>query len=362
MKWLVIILTLAHVMANLPSPTEIGTKVAVSAVKQYLKSKFNGQDSVVGDLMSLRGALPPDVNLEEHSGFFQGDIVLDDAYIDGLVNSMLRNAYIGYDSRWPNNTVPYEFNHKDFGKLRPQTMVGDIVLDDAYIDGLVNSMLRNAYIGYDSRWPNNTVPYEFNHKDFDEEQQDAIREGMNLISNKTCVKFRPRLPKDKVYVNITGNATGCYAHVGYYPGLIKGTRVLNYAPHPPGQGCLKNGTIVHEQLHTLGFQHMHSTYDRDKWIRVIEENIMPEALSFFAIFTSDQVSNLGVPYDIQSVLHYSPLAFSRNGSYTIEALKPYEGLMGQRDYVTESDWLRVNRHYDCPGAWDEPDKKICDLC
>ncbi|XP_069354144.1 seminal metalloprotease 1-like isoform X2 [Maniola hyperantus] len=260
--------------------------------------------------MSLRGALPPDVNLEEHSGFFQGDIVLDDAYIDGLVNSMLRNAYIGYDSRWPNNTVPYEFNHKDF----------------------------------------------------DEEQQDAIREGMNLISNKTCVKFRPRLPKDKVYVNITGNATGCYAHVGYYPGLIKGTRVLNYAPHPPGQGCLKNGTIVHEQLHTLGFQHMHSTYDRDKWIRVIEENIMPEALSFFAIFTSDQVSNLGVPYDIQSVLHYSPLAFSRNGSYTIEALKPYEGLMGQRDYVTESDWLRVNRHYDCPGAWDEPDKKICDLC
>lgn len=31
--------------------------------------------------------------------------------------------------------------------------------------------------------------------------------------------------------------------------------------------------------------------------------------------------------------------------------------MGQREYVTDSDWLRINRRYDCPGAWDEPPDK-----
>ncbi|XP_045761304.1 seminal metalloprotease 1-like [Maniola jurtina] len=302
MQVLVIILTLGLVMSILSLPLDkIGTKIAILVFKQYLKNKFNGQDSGVGNLLSLRGALPPDVNVEEHSGYFQGDIVLDDAYTDKLVNSMLRNAYIGYDSRWPNNTVPYEFNDKDF----------------------------------------------------DEEQRDAIRDGMKLIANNTCVKFRPRMPKDKVYVNITANATGCYAHVGFFPGLIKGWRVLNYAPYPPGEGCLTIGTIVHELMHILGFQHMHSTYDRDNYVRIIEENIIPGTESFFAILDSDRVSNLGVEYEIQSVLHYSPLAFSRNGNYTIEALEPYEGLMGQREYVTDSDWLRINRHYDCPGAWDE---------
>ncbi|GBP27782.1 hypothetical protein EVAR_94184_1 [Eumeta japonica] len=30
----------------------------------------------------------------------------------------------------------------------------------------------------------------------------------------------------------------------------------------------------------------------------------------------------------------------------------HEGVMGQQDYVTAHDWLRTNRHYNCPGAWD----------
>lgn len=25
--------------------------------------------------------------------------------------------------------------------------------------------------------------------------------------------------------------------------------------------------------------------------------------------------------------------------------------MGQRDHVTATDWLRLRRHYNCPGAW-----------
>lgn len=38
-------------------------------------------------------------------------------------------------------------------------------------------------------------------------------------------------------------------------------------------GCFRHGTVVHEMLHTLGFYHMQSTYDRDDFVKIIWENI-----------------------------------------------------------------------------------------
>lgn len=32
--------------------------------------------------------------------------------------------------------------------------------------------------------------------------------------------------------------------------------------------------------------------------------------------------------------------------------------MGQRVFITEKDWLRINRHYNCSGAWDEEKEEI----
>lgn len=45
-------------------------------------------------------------------------------------------------------------------------------------------------------------------------------------------------------------------------------QVLNLA-----KGCFKHGTVVHEMLHTLGFYHMQSTYDRDNFVEIVWENI-----------------------------------------------------------------------------------------
>ncbi|XP_023953078.2 seminal metalloprotease 1-like [Bicyclus anynana] len=252
-------------------------------------------------LLPIRGLIPPDINPEEYSGQFQGDIVLDEPAIDYMVNQY--------------------------------------------------AMVRSAVVVADVRWPNNTVVWQFNDNDFDEEQQAAIQEGMQLVENNTCIRFRLREPGETVYVNITGNATGCYSMVGY--GAVRGMHVLNYAPHPPGTGCLRLTTVVHELMHILGILHMHSTHDRDNYVRIVEENIAPGMLGQFFIAGAQDVSNLGVPYDYLSCMHYSSNAFSANGNVTIEALQEVNGVMGQRDYITDSDWLRINRHYDCPGAWDE---------
>ncbi|KAJ0180961.1 hypothetical protein K1T71_003046 [Dendrolimus kikuchii] len=229
---------------------------------------------------------------------------------------------------------------------------GDIVLDDFMIESMLKeyAMGRNAYTWPDTKWPNNTVVWEFGEGEFGPLQQAAILAGIADIETHTCMKFRYREPEDTVFVRLTGSSGGCYAHVGYWE--PRGVHVLNLARNYPGVGCFRHATIVHEWMHILGFLHMQSTYDRDNYVEIVEENIIPSTIHNFNIYTSDLVSNLGVEYDYVSCLHYGPYAFSINGLPTIVALQEHEGTMGQREYVTDTDWLRINRHYECAGAWD----------
>ncbi|XP_073964991.1 zinc metalloproteinase nas-4-like [Choristoneura fumiferana] len=229
---------------------------------------------------------------------------------------------------------------------------GDIVLDDFIIDGMLQEYAqgRNAYTWPNTKWPNDTVVWEFGEGEFGPLQSAAIEEGIADIERHTCIKFRYREPSDTAFVRLTGLANGCYANVGYW--ASRGVHTLNLARNTPGVGCFRHATIVHEWMHILGFLHMQSTYDRDEYVRIVEENLQAGTEHNFDIYTSDLVSNLGVEYDYVSCLHYGPFAFSNNGQATIVALQEHEGVMGQRVYITDKDWLRINRHYNCPGAWD----------
>lgn len=54
-------------------------------------------------------------------------------------------------------------------------------------------------------------------------------------------------------------------------GMVGGTQKITLTPD-----CVREkGTIIHEFLHALGFFHEHSRPDRDKYITVIPENIIP---------------------------------------------------------------------------------------
>lgn len=65
---------------------------------------------------------------------------------------------------------------------------------------------------------------------------------------------------------------------------------------------------------------MHTTHDRDKYISINKSNIIDTTEGNFKIKSRLEVSNLGYPYDYESIMHYREMAFSKNGMPTINVL------------------------------------------
>lgn len=69
--------------------------------------------------------------------------------------------------------------------------------------------------------------------------------------------------------------------------------------------CRDPGVLKHELGHTLGFYHEQTRMDRDEYITILTDNIYPGALSQFNKYDHEQTDSLGVPYDFDSIMHYS---------------------------------------------------------
>lgn len=107
---------------------------------------------------------------------------------------------------------------------------------------------------------------------------------------------------------------GCWSEVGF---LNDGEQEVNLAPDTPGVGCFRIGTVIHEFLHTLGFYHMQSATERDDYVKIAWEHIIPGLEHNFEVYPADMISNFGVDYDVLSVMHYPAYGFTRNGYATI---------------------------------------------
>ncbi|XP_058459624.1 seminal metalloprotease 1-like [Malaya genurostris] len=217
---------------------------------------------------------------------------------------------------------------------------GDMILTDNQYSEVTR---KNGLIVEKYRWPMNTVFYEIEEEWFDLEQINYIYEAMRLIETSTCVRFKPRDFNNQDYVRIHGNSSGCSATVGH----IGGNQTIKLQPYPLDKGCFKIGSIVHEFIHALGFRHMQSTFNRDEYVEIVWDNIREGHDKNFMLYSSDQVGNYDAEYDYGSVMHYSSTAFSSNGQKTIVALKDTAEKMGQRDGMSKTDILKINKMYDC---------------
>jgi Astacin (Peptidase family M12A) len=64
-----------------------------------------------------------------------------------------------------------------------------------------------------------------------------------------------------------------------------------------GNGCFRIGTVMHELMHAVGFFHEQSRADRDKFIRIKINNVVPEARFNFNKHDLNSIQHLDAPYD-----------------------------------------------------------------
>uniref|UniRef100_A0A182JSR1 Metalloendopeptidase n=1 Tax=Anopheles christyi TaxID=43041 RepID=A0A182JSR1_9DIPT len=215
---------------------------------------------------------------------------------------------------------------------------GDILLSD---EQLAQMSKRTGMYLPTFIWPDRTVLYEIVSTDFTFEQTTAITAAMRTIEQHTCVRFVPATVATVDFVRISAG-TGCSSFVG----RIRGAQALRLQPSGVGTGCFTTGTIVHELIHALGFYHMQSATERDQYVDILWQNIVPGTEGNFQSYGTDRILNYGVAYDYDSVMHYNTHAFSANGQPTIVP-KAANVAIGQRVAMSPGDIQRIRNMYPC---------------
>ncbi|XP_020806080.1 seminal metalloprotease 1 [Drosophila serrata] len=222
----------------------------------------------------------------------------------------------------------------------------DPELTAGYIEGdmVPSPQGRNGMINETYRWPDRTVYYYINPY-IDTEHRNHIIRGIRIIERSSCLVFKEATSDQEYYVNVTSEAGGCFSYVGH----TQRVQQLNLQNYALDTGCFRLGTIVHEFLHALGFYHQQSTWNRDEYVHIAEENILEGTENNFNKYDNETVSDFNEPYDYGSVLHYTAYAFSKNGEMTIVPLEEgAEEIMGQRLQMSQSDINKLNIMYKCP--------------
>ncbi|XP_029288959.1 high choriolytic enzyme 1-like [Cottoperca gobio] len=201
------------------------------------------------------------------------------------------------------------------------------------------SNLRNAdpCVRTGCKWPKATdgkvyIPYAIANQ-YSSKELDVIKRGINSFSFSTCIRFYPRT-NERDFLSIQ-SLDGCYSYVGRQGN----SQTVSLSR----QGCIYYGTVQHELLHALGFNHEQCRSDRDRHIRVLAQNIIKDQeYNFNKINTLNQ----GSPYDYDSVMHYGRLAFSKNNvSPTMVAVPNSNAVFGTARQMSQNDINRINLLY-----------------
>ncbi|KAI1287121.1 Zinc metalloproteinase nas-15 [Halotydeus destructor] len=166
-----------------------------------------------------------------------------------------------------------------------------------------------------------------------------IRKAMKHIMDKTCVEFVPRR-NERDYVRIfRAPNRSCYSMIG----KTGGGQSLGL-----GNGCLVHGVIVHELMHAIGFYHMHSRSDRDRFLSILWGNIQGNMRGEFSKNSPNRNKIMGA-FDYDSIMLYGPRLFSYNGRDTM--LPRQRGVklrdIGAKFGLSKLDVFNINKLYGC---------------
>ncbi|XP_057311669.1 low choriolytic enzyme-like [Hydractinia symbiolongicarpus] len=216
----------------------------------------------------------------------------------------------------------------------PSLYQGDMVLTPTQKDQARLGRFGFASAKSNKFWPKGQpIAYEI-ASSIDGNGLQAIKDAIADYHNYTCIRFKPR-SNENVYIYFYRGA-GCSSPVGYrgYRNDISLAR-----------NCWKKGIVMHEMAHSLGMFHEHSRPDRDKYIKILWNNILGDEKVNFQKEPATEINSLGTAYDLRSMMHYSSNAFG-GGRRTIEVLdSSKQSWIGQRNGFSEIDKKQLNLMY-----------------
>ena len=221
---------------------------------------------------------------------------------------------------------------------------GDIIIPAENLTDFVMSTdpyaAQNA-VARDTRslWEGGIVPYVLSSS-LNQRARDAIANAMQFYEINTCITFVVR-SNEPNWVNFFPGR-GCYSYIG---NIRRGAQDISI-----GNGCEYVGIVEHEIFHALGRWHEQSRPDRDTYIRINTQNIIPSQISNFERVSENVATTQNLPYDFRSLMHYGARSFTSNGQNTISTINTNDqSLIGQRETLSATDLQHVLLLYSCGG-------------
>ncbi|XP_072324576.1 meprin A subunit beta [Scyliorhinus torazame] len=189
------------------------------------------------------------------------------------------------------------------------------------------------------RWPQ-TIPY-YLEENLNINAKGMILKAFEQYRLKSCIDFKPWTGEAN-YISVF-KGSGCWSFVG---NQHEGRQDLSI-----GERCERMGTIEHEFLHALGFWHEQSRSDRDDYVTIVWDKIENGKEHNFDKYDDKETSNLNIPYDYTSVMHYGSTAFNNGTEPTIVTKIPdFRNVIGQRLDFSDFDVQKLNRLYNCTSS------------
>ena len=184
------------------------------------------------------------------------------------------------------NTCLFETSNVSFAK------------DDTQYDDTVGSF-----------WKQSTVPFIID-SNLTISQKLTITKGIKTFINLTRFKLIPKTNESDYLIFTSDADNGCSSFLG---------RLSGWQKIFIGTEC-GEGTVQHEIMHALGWDHEQSRKDRDTYVDILKENIDIDIVHNFDKSIDNLVWNSieqYTDYDFDSIMHYSSGSLSKNKQQTI---------------------------------------------